>query len=264
MAQRQAMSGSDPTKDPAMADAAEDLGGRSRSSWFREGAKQAMAGPMLVVAVSLISVGGLARDAGFSVEVAVASTLLIWAGPAQVLFFGAVAAKTSWPAIAFTISLSSVRFVPMVVSLLPMLRTKRTGLPTQMLAAHCIAVTVWAEGIRRIPLVPRDARLAFFFGFAFICFLGTSISTGIGYVLIGELPRPLAAGLLFMTPIYFIATLTRNAKRPIDLWALVLGLAIAPLTETFAPRGLDLMVLGLVAGTGAWLIQRSLDARAAP
>ncbi len=264
MAQLQAMKGAGSQNEPPMDEAAEDLGGRTRPQWFAEGARQAMSGPMLVVAVSLLSVGGLARDAGFSVEIAVASTILLWAGPAQVLFFGAVAAKTSWPAIAFTISLSSVRFVPMVVSLLPMLRTRRTGLPTLMLAAHCIAVTVWAEGIRRIPLVPRDARLAFFFGFAFICFLGTSISTAIGYVLIGELPRPLAAGLLFMTPIYFVATLTRNAKRPIDRWALVLGLALAPLTETFAPRGLDLMVLGLVAGTGAWLIERALDARAAP
>ena len=101
MAQRQAMSGAEPSPDPEMAEAAEDLGGRSRSAWFREGAKQALAGPMLVVAVSLISVGGLARDAGFSIEIAVASTILLWAGPAQVLFFGAVAAKTSWPAIAF-------------------------------------------------------------------------------------------------------------------------------------------------------------------
>ena len=257
------MFGAQSPSDPAMmAEDAEDLGGRSRSAWFMEGARQAMSGPMLVVAVSLLSVGGLARDAGFSVEIAVASTILLWAGPAQVLFFGAVAAKTSWPIIALTISLSSVRFVPMVVSLLPMLRTKRTGLPTLMLAAHCIAVTVWAEGMRRIPLVPRDGRMAFFFGFSLICFVGTSISTAVGFLLIGELPRPLAAGLLFMTPIYFVATLTRNAKRPIDGWALVLGLAAAPLTEAFAPRGLDLMVLGLAAGTGAWLIQRHLDAKA--
>jgi predicted branched-subunit amino acid permease len=257
------MSGAAPFNDPAiLPETAEDLGGRSRSAWFMEGARQAMAGPMLVVAVSLLSVGGLARDAGFSVEVAVASTILLWAGPAQVLFFGAVAAKTSWPVIALTISLSSVRFVPMVVSLLPMLRTRRTSLPTLLLAAHCIAVTVWAEGMRRIPLVPRDGRLAFFFGFSLICFVGTSISTALGFVLIGELPPPFAAGLLFMTPIYFVATLTRNAKRPIDRWALILGLAVAPLTEAFAPRGLDLMVLGLSAGTGAWLIQRHLDGRA--
>ena len=83
-----------------------------------------------------------------------------------------------------------------------------------------------------------------------------------GRALAGAIVLGLAAGLLFMTPIYFVAALTRNAKRPIDSWALVLGLAIAPLTEAFAPRGLDLLVLGVVGGTGAWLIQRALDERA--
>jgi predicted branched-subunit amino acid permease len=217
---------------------------------------------MLIVAASLIGVGGLARDAGFSVEIAVASTLLIWAGPAQVLFFGAVAAKMAWPLIAVSISLSSVRFLPMCVSLLPLLRGKRTRLPTMILAAHCIAVTVWAEGMRRIPAVPREARMSFFFGFSAQCFAATSISTALGYVLIGELPLPFAAGLLFLTPIYFLATLSRNARRPIDVLSLVLGLGLAPLSY-YAPAGFDLMALGLVAGTLAWGIQRALDLRRA-
>ena len=238
------------------APSAEHPGGMSRSRWFAEGARQAVGGPMLVVAISLISVGGLARDAGFSMEVAVASTLLIWAGPAQVLYFGAVAAKVAWPAIAISISISSMRFVPMVVSLLPMLRTSRTKLPTLLLASHCIAVTVWAECMRRVPGVPREARMAFFFGFSAVCITGTSISTSIGYALMGGLPRPLVAGLLFMSPIYFIATLTRNARQPFDRWALVLGLALAPVADWLAPPGLELLVLGFGAGTLAWVIQR--------
>jgi len=217
---------------------------------------------MLVVAVSLIGVGGLARDAGFSIEIAIASTILIWAGPAQVLFFGAVAAKASWAVIALSISISSVRFVPMVVSLLPMLRTRRTKLITLLFAAHFIAVTVWAEGMRRLPGLPRDARLPYFFGFSFICIVGTSLSTAMGYVLVGELPMAWAAGLLFMSPIYFIATLARNARQPLDRYALVLGLVLAPFTETFAPKGLDLVVLGLVGGTSAWFLTRFMHGRA--
>jgi predicted branched-subunit amino acid permease len=236
--------------------ATEDLGGLRPSQWFAEGARQALSGPMLVVAVSLVSVGGLARDAGFSIEVAVASTLLIWAGPAQVLFFGAVAAKVAWPAIAVSISISSVRFVPMVVSLLPMLRTRRTRLSTLLAASHFVAVTVWAECMRRIPPVPRDGRMHFFFGFALVCIAGTSISSAIGYALMGGLSRPLAAALLFMSPIYFIATLTRNARQAIDRWALVLGLGLAPLVDMIAPAGLELLVLGLSAGTLAWVISR--------
>ena len=123
-------------------------------------------------------------------------------------------------------------------------------------------MTVWAEGMRRVPAVPRDMRMDFFFGFALVCLTGTSISTAIGFVLMGELSRPFAAGLLFMSPIYFVATLTRNARRPIDALALVFGLLLAPVMEAVTPPGLDLVALGLVAGTLAWAIQRQVDLRA--
>lgn len=217
---------------------------------------------MLIVSASLLGVGGMARAAGFPIEVAVASTLLLWAGPAQLLFFSAVAAHTAWPAIALSISLSSIRFVPMCVSLLPMLRRKNTGVLTQLLAAHCIAVTVWAESMRRLPPLPKGGRLPYFFGFSVMCFVGTTISTGLGHALVGELPLPFAAGLLFLTPIYFVSTLLRAARRPIDWLSLVIGLLIAPLTQAWAPAGFDMLVLGVVAGTLAFAIQRGLDARA--
>ncbi len=223
----------------------------------------AACGPMLIVSASLLGVGGMARAAGFSLESAVASTLLLWAGPAQLLFFSAVAAKTAWPAIALTISLSSVRFVPMCVALLPMMRTKRTNTLTLLLAAHCVAVTVWAESMRRLPAIPRGGRMPFFFGFSVMCFIGTTISTGVGHALVGELPTPLAAGLLFLTPIYFVATLLRAAKKPVDWLALLIGLLIAPVTQALAPEGFDLLALGVVAGTAATLIQRALDTRTA-
>ncbi len=238
-----------------------DLGDRTVANWFWDGMRQASTGPMLIVALSLIGVGGMARDAGFSIDIAVASTLLIWAGPAQLLFFSAVAAKTSWAAIGVTISLSSVRFVPMCVALLPMLRTKRTGLFTQLLAVHCIAVTVWAESMRRLPPIPRAGRLPFFFGFATMCFVGTSISTAVGHALIGELSRPFAAGLLFLTPIYFVSTLLRASRQPIDWLALVFGLAFAPVVQMLAPDGIDFLVLGVVAGTAAFLAQKFIDRR---
>ena len=236
-------------------------GGRPQRGWFLEGARQAAMGPMFIVAFSLVGVGGLARDAGFPIEIAVASTLLIWAGPAQVLFFGAVAAKMAWPAIAVSISLSSVRFLPMVVSLLPMLRTKRTSTLTLLLAAHFMAVTVWAEGMRRLPPLPKNARMAFFFGMALTCIAATMASTAAGYVLIGQLPLPLAAGLLFLTPIYFVATLTRGASKIVDRLALGLGLLLAPLTQFYAPQGFDLLLLGGGAGTAAFWMARRIETR---
>ena len=42
---------------------------------------------------SLIGVGSLAQDVGFPLMVAVLSTLLMWAGPAQVILFGGIAGR---------------------------------------------------------------------------------------------------------------------------------------------------------------------------
>ncbi len=251
------------TSTPAPDPGSGNMGGRSSAGWFREGARQAAAGPVLIVSASLVGVGGMARAAGFPIEVAAASTLILWAGPAQLLFFSAVAAKTAWPVIAVTICLSSVRFLPMCVSLLPMLRSRRTGPLTLALAAHCVAVTVWVESMRRLPGIPRAARLPFFFGFSAMCLFCTTLATAAGHALVGELPGPFAAGLLLLTPVYFICTLLRGARKPIDFLAVVFGLGLTPATLAFAPEGFDFLFLGLGAGTAAFLIQRWLDRRRA-
>ena len=217
---------------------------------------------MLIVAASMIGVGGLARDAGFSLAAATASTVLLWAGPGQALLFGAVIAKTAWPAIAVSISVSSIRFLPMCVSLLPLVRRPRTRLLTLIVAAHCVAVTVWAECLRRVPGVPENERLPFFFGFSFTCVAGSTAATALGFVALGQAPAPFAAGLLFLSPIYFTATIVRGSKQPADWLALVFGLLLSPVMAAVAPAGFDFLTLGLVAGTAAYLVQRGLDARA--
>ena len=236
------------------------MGGLTRFEWFFEGVRQALKGPAWLVAVALTGVGGLAREAGFPFGAAVASTLLIWAGPAQVLFFGAVAAKVAPAAIAFSICISSMRLLPMCLSLLPLLRGRRTSLLTQVVASHFVAVTVWTESMRRIHDVPRDARMAFYFGFAHACILATAAFTGLGYWLMGDLPTPLGAGLLFLSPIYFITALARNAREAMDWLAIAFGLGLAPFTELLAPRGFDLFFLGTIGGTAAWAIGRRLRA----
>jgi predicted branched-subunit amino acid permease len=227
--------------------------------WFVEGVRQAMSGPAFFVAIAMIGVGGLAKVAGFPAGAAFLSTLTIWAGPAQVLFFGSVAAGVALPAIALSISLSSIRFLPMCLTVLPMLRTPRTRNLTMFIAAHFIAVTVWAESLRRLPEIERDARLPFFFGFAIACILNTAAFTTTGYYLTAALPTPLAIGVLFLTPVYFLSTLVRNARSPIDWLGMVFGLALSPLTQAFVGGGFDLLALGLGGGTLAYLAGRALE-----
>ncbi len=240
-------------------DTLDDGSARTPAGWAREGVRQALTGPAYFVAVALVGVGGLAKAAGFPPGVAFLSTLLIWAGPAQVLFFGAIAAKTALPAVALTVSLSSIRFVPMVLSVLPMLKRRDTRLSTLLIAAHFIAVTVWAESLNRLPGVPRPMRLPFFFGFAVTCVLVTGFFTLAGYYLAAELPKPLAVGILFLTPVYFLSMLVKGAGSALDWFALGFGLALAPLTQRYVGGGFDLLALGVVGGAAAFFAARGFE-----
>jgi predicted branched-subunit amino acid permease len=223
-----------------------------RRRWFFNGVRAALTGPAFYVALSLMGVGSLAHAAGFPMGAAALSTLLIWAGPGQMLFFGAAAVKTAPAAIALGVSLSSVRLLPMVLSVLPMLRGPKTRPLTLLAASHFIAVTVWAESLRRLPELDKPVRTPFFFGLALTCILLTTLSTALGYWLIGELPGPLAAGLMMLSPIYFLAATARAARSGADWLALLAGVLLAPLTQSYVGGGMDLVVLGLVGGGGAW------------
>lgn len=220
------------------------------------GARAAAGVPAFMLMCSLIGVGGLCRDIGYPVGAAVLSTFVIWAGPAQVVLFGSLAAGVALPAIAIAISLSSVRFVPMCVSILPMMRRPNTPTWMMLILAHYVAVTAWVEGMRRLPPLPREERIPYFLGFANMVMFAAAFATGAGYFLIAQLPPPLAAGLLFTTPVYFTVALAAGARQLIDWLALGLGFASAPVVALYAPPGMDLLIGGVGMGTLAYLIHR--------
>lgn len=225
-------------------------------TWFRRGAVAAALGPAWIVGVALSSVGALAHDLGMPVWVAGLSTVIVWAGPAQLIFFASLAAGVAPVAILSAMALTGVRFVPMVASLLPRVRTERTSIWAQLLASHFIAVTVWVETMRRSPDQPREARMPFLLGFGTGC---TIIATGVtmaGHQMAATLPLPLAAALLFLSPIYFISSLMRGARETMDWAALLLGLALAPAFERLIGGGLDLLATGLVAGGLAFVLRQ--------
>ncbi len=227
----------------------------------RNGMRIALQGPMYFLGLTFLGIGGLAQQADMPLGVVLLTTVLIWAGPAQVIFIGSIINGLSLPAIALSISLSSVRLLPMCVSLLPWLRGRKPSTLLAVFSTHQIAVTAWVESIRRLPDMPASERLAWFMGFTQTLFVGALAATGIGYLLAGALPKELAAGLLFVTPVYFTLALFRNARDAIDWAALALGFVLAPVLRSFLSPGFDLLFVGLIGGTAAWLIKRSLRTR---
>lgn len=213
-------------------------------------------GPVFYMTLTFLGIGGLAEQADVSLGLALAGTVLIWAGPAQVIFLAALINGLALPAIALSVSLSSVRLIPMCVSLLPWLRDPNRRWLTIYITHH-IAVTAWVESIRRLPDMPPEGRVPFFMGLAHGLFVCAIFGTIAGYLLAVTLPLPLAAGLLFVTPVYFMVALVRNSSDAQDWWALGLGAALAPVARQAVGTGFDLLTAGLLGGTAAYLIQRA-------
>lgn len=247
----------------AQADTAERL---TRARWwslFARGGFDAFSFPAWMIALSVFGIGSLARDVGHPFLAAMLSTFLVWAGPGQVIFYGGIAANVPLPTIAIAVCLSSMRFLPMTMSLLPLLRGPSTTRFTELVAAHYISITVWTESLRRLPHMPRNERVPYYFGFANVCIIISSLSTGVGYLLVGAVPGPLAAGLLAVTPIFFTISLTAGARIPADWIALGLGIALEPVALAVLGPGFDLMGVGLVGGTIAFFVGGAIERRRA-
>jgi len=243
-------------EQPAETQVETHVGTHGALHWACRGAMVSARLPVFVMGFTFLGIGGLAREAGAPLGVAMLSTLVVWAGPAQVIYFGALINDGALPAIALSVSLSSIRLLPMCVSLLPLLRQKNTSPLLTLFMIHNVAVTAWAESIRAIRDIPVPGRVPWFMGLVHALLISAAVATWFGYMLAAVLPHEFAAGLLFMTPIYFTAALARNAREPIDWIALSSGFVLAPLLKGIVGAGLDLMVIGLVGGTAAWLWQK--------
>jgi predicted branched-subunit amino acid permease len=239
-----------------MAQPKPDLGSASPLDAYLAGFKAGLTSVFQLVLIgSFVSIGTLAHDLGFSAAWVVLSTLLIWAAPAQVIMISALGAGAPPLEVAIAVSLSGVRLLPMVVSLLSVVRGERTRPWGLILVAHFTAVSMWIEALRLTPTRPRAERVAFANGIG-ASFTATSVlATILGHYLAAVLPATLVAGLLFLTPISFLASVTRNSRLLSDSIAFVAGLVLGPLL-VFYNVGADLLWTGLVGGTGAYLIQR--------
>ncbi|MGL4637729.1 MAG: AzlC family ABC transporter permease [Beijerinckiaceae bacterium] len=220
------------------------------------GGRDAFGLPAIMICFSLVGIGGLVRDIGYPMLAGMLSSALVWAGPAQVLLFGSIATGASLPVVAIAILFSSLRFMPMTISIIPLINDPRRPMWQLMLAAHLIAITNWVEGIRRLPAVPLEERYSYFCGFGLVVMLSGTLATGAGYYLVGALSTPLAAVLLFTTPMFFTVNIVAPFRTWIDWLPVVLAVILVPVATLVVGRDYDLVVAGLLGGTIAYGISR--------
>jgi len=206
-----------------------------------------------------LGIGALAHDFGFTIWWALASTVLVWAGPAQVILISTLGAGASLIESGIAVGLSSVRLLPMVVALLPMIKRPDTRAWKLLLPAHFTAVSMWVEALRLLPKQPRENRIAFCNGLGTGYLMTATLATLTGFFLAAGLPQLMSAGLLFLTPLAFFMSTLRNSRLLVDRLAFALGLVFGPLFAWWQ-IGLDLMWSGIAAGTAAYLVHRLREA----
>jgi len=217
-----------------------------------------------VIIFTYIGFGALCHDYGFSVGWAMLSTVLQWAGPAQVVLVTGLGPGTALIETAVAVALSSVRFLPIVVALVPLV--KRDGMRPRdlVLPVHFMAVSVWVEAMRHAPTLPRERRIPFCNGIGLTLLLIGTVFTGVGYYMQAILPAMFGAAAMFITPISFLTSTARNARLLLEKAALGLGLAIGPLLA-FSQVQFDLLWTGVIGGTlayGLHRLQRSRSGKA--
>lgn len=231
-----------------------------RAALFARGATHSLRSVFAYVLFgTYVGYGALAHDLGFSVLWTFLSTLLIWAAPAQVILVSALGAGASPIEAAVGVGLSGVRLLPMVVALLPMLKGAGARQRDLLVPAHFTAVSMWIEAFRLLPTMPRRQRLAFANGLGMGFMVPALGGTLTGYYLAAGLPPLLAAALLFITPMSFLVSITRNSRLLVDRLALGFGLAIGPLLAFYSVQ-LDLLWTGVIGGTLAYLGHRLREA----
>ena len=202
-----------------------------------------------------IGIAALAHDFGFSLWWVATSTFLLWVAPGQVILISALGAGATAIETAVAVAVSSGRLLPMVVSLLPLLRQKDTPVRRLLLPMHLTAVSMWIEAQRLLPALPRERRIPFANGLGAGFMTAAHVGTVVGYYLVASLPPLLTAALLFLTPMSFLISTTRNCRLLADWLALGAGVILGPLLA-WCQVGLDLLWTGIVGGSAAYAVHR--------
>lgn len=235
---------------------------RAQARWFVFGMRGIFSLPSLILALSFVGFAAFTAEAGIPVEQAIFMTGIVWALPAKVILVGSMLSGAHLVTAFLAVTLSSVRMMPMVASLVPEIRTRRTPTWLLLLLSHFVAITAWVFAMERIQAVPREGRVAFFAGFGITLTMTNVVLVGLAYGAVEEFPPLVSGCLFFLTPVYFLTSIWLSARHRVVYWALGAGLVFGGIFAVVAPQ-YDILLAGVVGGTLAWWAERAFRLRKA-
>ncbi|MFD1744462.1 AzlC family ABC transporter permease [Rhizobium helianthi] len=232
-----------------------DVSQRTNLTWFMIGMRGIFSIPAIILMTSFVGFSAFALESGITRSQAVFMTLAVWALPAKMILVGTMAGGAPLAASFLAVTLSSIRMMPMVASIMPEMRTDKSPTWLLLFLSHFVAITSWVFAMQHVPNVPRERRLAYFGGFAITLTLINGIIVAICYGIVAQFP-PVVAGALFMlTPIYFFASIWASARQSVVKVAFIAGVVLGPSMALVEPK-FDILYAGIGGGTLAYLFDR--------
>jgi len=231
----------------------------SRRAAFTEGMRTAVGAPAAVLFAGMVGFGALGHASQTDPWLLALSSWAVLALPGQIVMIEMLSHGVPWLAIVLAVTLTSSRFVVMVVTLFSQL-DDRDRQPWLYAAVHLPAMTAWALSMRDFHAMPRERRAPFFLGLALVCGVVTLPGTLLGYWLAGSVHPAVTLAMVLINPLFFLLTFTE--VRPwANRLAIVMGCVLGPLTYLADPDS-SLLVTGLLAGSlGYWIDRRWLRTR---
>jgi len=216
--------------------------------------RDALAFPALILLSSMTGFGSLARDGGFTLAAALATTIGIWGLPGQVALVELHAAGAETAATLLASSLANARFLPMAVAFLPLMRKDLAHKAWGFALVQLMSINTWVAALRVAPRLGGPERRRYYLIFSGVVMAAALAGTALGFQASGALPEAVTLGLIFLNPIFFALMFAGSTDRRIIV-ALLLGALAGPALHPFLPQ-YGLLVTGVAAGTAAFFLTR--------
>lgn len=182
--------------------------------------------------------------------------MLIWALPGQLVFIEMHTLGASAFVTVLAVMLSSARFLPMTVMLMPEMRDARHPAWRYYVVAQLLSLSGWTMAVARFPDIPREQRLAWFYGFALVLMAASALSTAAGYLGADRLPPLARLALVLMVPMYYLLILVGAVRERTAALALACGALAGPVAYLVTPEW-SVVLGGLAGGTLAYLLLKA-------
>ena len=180
---------------------------------------------------------------------------MIWALPGQLIFVEMHTLAAPLGVAILAVMLSSARFLPMTLMLMPEIRDARHRSWQYYVLAQLLSLSGWTFAVARFPRLPRAQRLAWFYGFALVLIATSALSTAVGYLGADRLPPAVQLALIFMVPMYYLLILVGAVRERIAALGLACGAVAGPLAYLVTPQW-SVVLGGLAGGSVAYLLLR--------